>query len=73
MLNNLSQDATFKICLSLFGWKENILPKLHIVQWSVVKGALDSKSTLGWQGIKNLAGRGWGQRRRELAVLGPEF
>ena len=26
------QDATFKICLSLFGWKENILPKVHIVQ-----------------------------------------
>ena len=27
------QDANFKICLSLFGWKENILPKEHIVQW----------------------------------------
>ena len=26
------QDATFKICLSLFGWKENIVPKMHIVQ-----------------------------------------
>ena len=26
------QDATFEICLSLFGWKENILPKQHIVQ-----------------------------------------
>ena len=26
------QDATFKTCLSLFGWKENILPKMHIVQ-----------------------------------------
>ena len=27
------QDAYFKICLSLFGWKENIVPKMHIVQW----------------------------------------
>ena len=27
------QDATFKICLSLFGWKVNIVPKMHIVQW----------------------------------------
>ena len=27
------QDTNFKICLSLFSWKENILPKLHIVQW----------------------------------------
>ena len=28
------QDATFKICLSLFGWKENILDKMHIVHWT---------------------------------------
>ena len=27
------QDASFKICLSLFGWKENIVPKMHIVHW----------------------------------------
>ena len=27
------QDINFKICLSLFGWKENILPKQHIVHW----------------------------------------
>ena len=27
------QDTNFKICLSLFGWKENILLKLHIVYW----------------------------------------
>ena len=26
------QDINFKICLSLFGWKENILPNVHIVQ-----------------------------------------
>ena len=26
------QDANFKICLSLFSWKENILYKQHIVQ-----------------------------------------
>ena len=25
------QDANFKLCLSLFGWKENTLPKVHIV------------------------------------------
>ena len=25
------QEITFKICLSLFGWKENILDKMHIV------------------------------------------
>ena len=27
------QNINFKICLSLFSWKENILPKQHIVQW----------------------------------------
>ena len=26
-----NQDINFKIFLSLFGWKENILPKQHIV------------------------------------------
>ena len=26
------QDINFKICLSLFGWKENILDNVHIVQ-----------------------------------------
>ena len=26
-------DINFKICLSLFGWKENILPKQRIVYW----------------------------------------
>ena len=31
MLNNLSRR---KICLSLFGWKVNILDKMHIVHWS---------------------------------------
>ena len=25
------QDINFKICLSLFGWKENILPNVHLV------------------------------------------
>ena len=30
------QDASFKICLSLFGWKENIVPKMHIVQWCII-------------------------------------
>ena len=36
MLNDIYiliyQDTNFKICLGLFGWKENILPKMHIVQ-----------------------------------------
>ena len=27
------QYINFKVCLSLFGWKENILPKEHIVQF----------------------------------------
>ena len=27
------QDINFRLDLSLFGWKENILPKQHIVQW----------------------------------------
>ena len=35
------QDKNFKICLSLFSWKENILHKQHIVQW----GALSTKVT----------------------------
>ena len=26
------KDANFKTCLSLFGWKENVLPEVHIVQ-----------------------------------------
>ena len=30
----------FKICLSLFGWKGNILPKEHIVHCGFVKGKL---------------------------------
>ena len=25
-------NMNFRICVSLFGWKENILPKQHIVQ-----------------------------------------
>ena len=29
------QDINFKICLSLFGWKENILPKQHIVHCDI--------------------------------------
>ena len=36
------QDATFEICLSLFGWKENILDKMHIVHWTHC--ALDKRS-----------------------------
>ena len=28
------QDVNFKICLSLFGWKELKLHNVHIVQWS---------------------------------------
>ena len=27
------QEINFKICLSLFRWKENLLYKQHIVQW----------------------------------------
>ena len=31
----INQDINFKICLSLFGWKETILPKEHIVHCAV--------------------------------------
>ena len=34
------QEIDFKICLSLFGWKGNILPKEHIVHCGFVKGKL---------------------------------
>ena len=30
----LYQDTNLKICLGLFSWKENILYKVHIQQWS---------------------------------------
>ena len=29
------QDIHFKICLSLFSWKVNILPKMRIVHWCI--------------------------------------
>ena len=38
------QDTNFKICLSLFGWKEKILPNLHIVQcakWTDVRMSMN--------------------------------
>ena len=35
------QDINFKICLSLFGWKVNILPKMHIVHWQEYFPGLD--------------------------------
>ena len=31
----IHQDTNFKIYLSLYGWKENILPKQHIVHWCI--------------------------------------
>ena len=37
------QDINFKIRLSLFGWKENILPKMHIVQWITASPTLASE------------------------------
>ena len=40
------QDTHFKICLSLFGWKEKILPNLHIVQWLVLGGTESVKVVL---------------------------
>ena len=30
-INDIYQEITLKICLSLFGWKESILYKEHIV------------------------------------------
>ena len=37
------QDINFKICLSLFGWKENILDKMHIVQCCKDKNVEEQK------------------------------
>ena len=31
----IHQDINSKICLSLFGWKENTLYKQHIAHWSI--------------------------------------
>ena len=31
------QDTNLKICLSLFGWKENILYKVHIALSNAVR------------------------------------
>ena len=41
------QDINSKICLTLFGWKENILPKEHIVQCTTFWLALDQTNELG--------------------------
>ena len=41
------QDATFEICLSLFGWRENILPKMYIVHWEFLKIDLTSNGQKG--------------------------
>ena len=38
------QDASFKICLSLFGWKVNILYKMHIVHCTGFPTCLKSSS-----------------------------
>ena len=42
------QDTNFKICLSLFGWKENILPKVHIVhcRWPWFGGRATTRRAL---------------------------
>ena len=40
------QDASFKICLSLFGWKVNILPKMHI--FPVARGDFWSPPMRSW-------------------------
>ena len=39
------QGASFKICLSLFDWKVNILTKMHIVQCSPPRGS-DQQRTI---------------------------
>ena len=46
------QGASFKICLSLFGWKENILPKMHIVQWSIWVQCLSKMAE--WQTLPHI-------------------
>ena len=42
------QDTNFKICLSLFGWKENILYKVHIVQCSACVRLTGPDEVLRW-------------------------
>ena len=39
-LGHPNEDIYFRKCLSLFGWKGNILPKEHIVHCGFVKGKL---------------------------------
>ena len=45
------QNINLKICLSLFGWKENILPKEHIVYcWHTRKADIVGRVQVGIQG-----------------------
>ena len=44
------QDTNFKICLSLFGWKENILPK------EGVDGGVKSEQTFSRSDLSILMG-----------------
>ena len=58
------QDTNFKIYLSLYGWKENILTKQHIVHWCISV----SQAREGYQAHSVTAAVGvWGWR----TVVGP--
>ena len=62
------QDTNFKIRLSSFGWKENILPKMHIVQCSREEEAYSlCQAVAGGKGGEG-AGKGGGEEEEALST-----
>ena len=63
------QDTNFKICLSLFGWKENILPKLHILHCDELANYHDLQTAavhLNASGTKSGRTNHGGQKSRQM-------
>ena len=66
------QDASFKICLSLFGWKENIVPKMHIVHctYNLVADLLRPFLQPRWRNQMETANLRWDSfRLRQVLVV----
>ena len=63
------QDATFKICLSLFGWKVNILDKMHIVQCTTSSASSTSTPPAGELKKKRKKKSKGNKKRRFEALL----
>ena len=61
----IHQDINFKICVSLFGWKENILHKQHIVHWKPLVFRI-TLELAGWQ----LADHNLSDQRGERGAYG---